>query len=153
MKCTHTHREDILYSENNGYFCTPALFLIYNKVNPANHQWDRWWNICPCKAWNVWRVFVIQIIHLRMSWRWSWISWTASLSFFLSLAAQLPELCYNQLCGFCHPEIESKGLKSYVFLGLASSAKFKQTPGSWDKIQHKVCKCLQALEVLGDSNL
>lgn len=40
-----------------------------------------------------------------------------SFPFFLSLTAQLPEVCYNQLCIFCHVQSESKGLNSCKFSG------------------------------------
>ena len=38
-----------------------------------------------------------------------------SFTVFLSLAARLPEVCYNQLCIFHHIQIESKGLNSCKF--------------------------------------
>lgn len=117
MEKTYTHiphTPPILYSENNGNFCTCTLFLIYKKVNHANCQWDGWWNIHPCNAWNLLEAFcssnTISQAELEMV-----MDQLNSFTFFLSLRAWLPEVCYNQLCIFCHVQIESKGLSSCKF--------------------------------------
>lgn len=114
MNATHTHRETILYSENNGNFCTCTLVLIYKNVNHANRQWDRWWNIHSCNAWNLFEVFCgsnyISQAELEMV-----MDQLNSFTFFLSLTARLPEVCYNQLWFFCHIQIESKCLNSCKF--------------------------------------